>query len=197
MRAERREGARRDEDHPENSLIVVRDHGANLAALLGAILVVVLIAAGVGSYATLKVGAIATKAEQATAETDRVADQAARVARRLDGVVSDGQLNQISSCIRSNINSAIVKLSSRRPRPDLTAEQRRLNLLLAENLYPVLDCLASQREGRNVLLAPAEMRKYVATVAGARAPIVRDGRVVGSRERLLEGVVSIDDVGRP
>lgn len=52
---DKRTEARRSEDQADRTMIVVRDHGANLAFMLGAILAVVLIAASVGGYATWRV----------------------------------------------------------------------------------------------------------------------------------------------
>ena len=46
---------------PEHEpMVIVRDYGANIAALLGAVLAVVVIAAGVGGYALLEVDGLAS-----------------------------------------------------------------------------------------------------------------------------------------
>lgn len=52
---EKRNTERRTEDQADKTMIVVRDHGANLAFMLGAILAVVILAAAVGGYSTLRV----------------------------------------------------------------------------------------------------------------------------------------------
>ena len=115
--------------------------------------------------------------------------------RRIEASSEKARLAVLQNCIRSNINSAVIKGSATRPRPGQTAKEHRGALALAKNLYPIIDCKRTEEEERPVFLSDRETRRYVGLVYTGRAPIVKDSRVIGSRLTLLEGVESVEDVG--
>ncbi len=97
----------------------------------------------------------------------------------------------IGNCTRSNINSAIITLSSQSGRPGAISPK------IAENLYPVLECRLTAKSGKGVALSDAEKMKFIKLVAQGRAPTVVQGKVVGSRDTVIPGIVSYPDVGKP
>lgn len=93
----------------------------------------------------------------------------------------------IRGCIRQNLNSAIVVSSA--------PENSRLEL--ASTLYPIIDCKNAVVNGNYVELSNVESDKYVSLVLKGRAPIINNGKVVGSRARVLEGLEKVDKIGTP
>ncbi len=94
------------------------------------------------------------------------------------------QFVALENCIRNNINSGLVNVSVE-------------NEQIAKNLYPIVNCKRFVLTGELVPLAEAEKKKYVALVSKGKAPIVKDGKVAGGRDYLLQGVNSVDDAGKP
>lgn len=80
----------------------------------------------------------------------------------------------LRNCERGNINSGRVTLIAHTPQAKH----------IARNLYPIVDCSASQKLQERVPIKPAEAKKYVALIGHARAPIVVHGKVVGARPTL-------------
>lgn len=101
----------------------------------------------------------------------------------------------VQNCIRHNTNSAVINMSAERPRRGRTPAEAKAGRAIARNLYPILDCRSSEIEGKPVPLAEAEVRKYVALVAKGRSPVVSQGKVVGSRAGLFQGIRSYRDIG--
>lgn len=108
---------------------------------------------------------------------------------RIKESVASAQLEQLRNCVRANINSAIIKLSV--ARPGATPAERKI----AAKLYPILDCKQTQVTRTAVPLTGGQDEKYVALVAAGRAPVVNDGKVIGSRASVLEGIKSIEQAG--
>lgn len=104
------------------------------------------------------------------------------------------QFQALNTCVRSNINSAIINLSARSGHQ--TKAQQAVSLKIAEHLYPILDCKQTQQGVATVRLSPAETDKYIKVVAEGRAPIVNHGRVIGSRVSVLAGVTSVEGAGK-
>ena len=90
--------------------------------------------------------------------------------------------SSLSNCIRTNINSARIALG---PPP-----QR------FPTLFPIIDCRQSLLRGRAIILTDDERTKYISVVARSRAPIVKDGMVVGSRGSVLDQVQSLDTTSK-
>ncbi len=114
---------------------------------------------------------------------------------QLDKEVQRTEFRALDACVRQNINSALVTLNSQRPQANFTPLRIANARRRARNLYPVLDCRRAILTGETVQLAEAEKAKYVRHVDRGRAPVVRDGKVVGSRSSVLQGVKSVDDAG--
>jgi hypothetical protein len=105
------------------------------------------------------------------------------------------EFENLRNCIRANVNAALVQLSVQAEDTD-TPQESASNKRIAR-LYPILDCRQSQIQGRSMELSPIQTRTYIGLVTRGRAPIIRDGQVVGSRSSVLEGITSPDDVGKP
>jgi hypothetical protein len=92
------------------------------------------------------------------------------------------QVDSLRSCIRSNIGAA-----------------QRLSFEPEANpkLNPIIDCKVTIITGVTTAINKGEQAKYVAVVERGKFPIVADGVVVGERDSLLEGVNSIEEVGKP
>lgn len=111
----------------------------------------------------------------------------------LERQVQTAQLEGLRNCVRNNINAAVVRISQARPeRGPKAAAQDAADNRIADNLYPVLDCLQTQRQGQSVKLSPAQTREYVGLVARGRAPIITGGKVTGSSPSALDSAASGD-----
>lgn len=110
----------------------------------------------------------------------------------LERQVQAAQLESLRNCIRNNINAAVVRISVTRPEPGRTAAQDAADNRIADNLYPVLDCLQSQRQRRSVKLSLEQSSRYVRLVTAGRAPIVTGGKVTGSRPSVLDSAAPGD-----
>ncbi len=126
---------------------------------------------------------------------DRQLNRVDKLAEANEANVEAVRFGQFGGCVRDNINAAVISLSfsGAKPGPSRTPAKVAQGLRIV-NLYPVLNCKASVG-GPPVKLAPAQVKKYVAVVATGRAPIVKDGMVIGSRDSVLDGVKSFKDVG--
>ena len=93
-------------------------------------------------------------------------------------------LEALRNCIRSNYTSATFK----RPGTNIPIETQ-------ENLFPIIDCKASQLSGKLIVINKVETDKYTALVLKGRAPIINKGKVVGFRGSLLQGIESVEEAG--
>lgn len=105
------------------------------------------------------------------------------------------QLEAFRNCVRANINSAIIRLSFSNPRPGRSPAEEARGHQIAEGLYPIVDCLRQQNRASTTTLSDPQTKKYIKIVAVGRFPVVHDGKVVGSRATLLEGVSAKDLTG--
>lgn len=96
------------------------------------------------------------------------------------------QIFALRSCVRSNLMSALVHQPGG-PIP----------LKSSERLFPILDCKQTIIQNRIIILSDPEEKKYSSIVLRGRAPIVNNGKVIGSRTILLQGVQNFSDAGRP
>lgn len=112
--------------------------------------------------------------------------------KRVSAQVDDVQLVVINSCIKNNINAAIVRISASL---GTTPEEEAAFTKTAENLYPIVDCKQGLLTNKSAQLSKRETDKYVELVREGRAPIINKGKVIGSRPSVLEGVTSINEVG--
>lgn len=145
-----------------------------------------LIVAGLVLIAALVVGGVILYAIRSGQEAR---DQDRELTKRL-------ALEQVRSCIRNNILSATFVYSVEQQDTDSTPAERHRNRALVDHLYPVLWCARSLSTGRSVALPLDEKRKYVDIVGKGRAPIVSDdGRVIGSRKTVLEGITVLEETG--
>lgn len=101
-------------------------------------------------------------------------------------------LEQIRNCIGRNIQAAVVHERASHPVKPVV-----ITPLIAARLYPIVDCKQSLLKRRTIAISAVEARRYTALVTSGRAPVILNGRVVGSRSSLLQGVRSIEDVGHP
>lgn len=106
--------------------------------------------------------------------------------------VQEAQLEALRNCIRANINSAVVQITATGEQNSNPKFER-----IADKLFPVLDCKKTLLTKKSVMLAADEVERYVWVVKQGRFPIVLDGKIVGSRSSLLEGVESLDQAGQP
>lgn len=91
------------------------------------------------------------------------------------------QLETRRACIRNNINSALVALSSA---GESNEKKREAREAIGRNLYPVIECEESQLTRHTVVLNEKETQKYIDIIAKGRAPLVEKGKVIGSAPTL-------------
>ena len=133
---------------PEHEpMVIVRDHGANVAALLGAVLAVTVIAAGVGGYALLEVDELASANKKRSIAAKRLAakldaETKDRVAQQCQLFIADHKADKEALRSQRRRLENTVNYLERAPRP-----LRGIDLAVQQNLVAVrADVKAARRE---------------------------------------------------